>query len=86
LFTEPRRVETVADLFANVWQYGYVTTDLDRALEMLGQRFGLEHCITVDTAGSSFMVGDEPRAGRLHRHERRAGSPAGGLPAPARRP
>jgi Glyoxalase/Bleomycin resistance protein/Dioxygenase superfamily len=60
LFTEPRRVETVADLLANVWQYGYVTTDLDRALEMLGERFGLEHCITVDTAGSSFMVGDQP--------------------------
>jgi hypothetical protein len=60
LFTEPRRAETVADLLANVWQYGYVTTDLDRALELLGERFGLEHCITVDTAGSSFTVGDEP--------------------------
>ncbi len=60
LFTAPRRVETIADLFANVWQFGYVTTDLDRALELLDERFGLEHCVRVTTEGSSFMVGDEP--------------------------
>jgi hypothetical protein len=62
LFTAPRRVETISDLFANVWQFGYVTTDLDRALELLGERFGLEHCVRVTTEGSSFMVGDEPAA------------------------
>ena len=28
-------METVADLFANVWQFGYVTTDLDRAIEVM---------------------------------------------------
>jgi hypothetical protein len=60
LFTAPRRIEAIADLFANVWQYGYVTTDLDRALDMLGERYGLEHCVKVTTAGSSFAVGDEP--------------------------
>jgi hypothetical protein len=60
LFAAPRRAETVADLLANVWQFGYVTTDLDRALELLSDRFGLEHCVKVTTAGSSFMVGDEP--------------------------
>jgi hypothetical protein len=32
LFAAPRRMKTVADLFANVWQFGYVTTDLDRAI------------------------------------------------------
>jgi Glyoxalase/Bleomycin resistance protein/Dioxygenase superfamily len=60
LFTAPRRVDTVADLLANVWQFGYVTTDLERALDMLGTRFGLEHCVTVTTEGSSFSVGEQP--------------------------
>jgi Glyoxalase/Bleomycin resistance protein/Dioxygenase superfamily len=59
LFTPPRRVETVADLYANVWQFGYVTTDLDRAMDVLGERFGLERCVKVTTEGSTFMVGDE---------------------------
>ena len=60
LFTAPRRIEAVSDLFANVWQFGYVTTDLDRAMEVLGERYGLEHCVQVTTDGSSFSVGDEP--------------------------
>ena len=60
LFTAPRRVHTIADLLANTWQFGYVTTDLDRAMDVLGERFGLEHCVKVTTEGSSFMVGDEP--------------------------
>jgi Glyoxalase/Bleomycin resistance protein/Dioxygenase superfamily len=59
LFTPPRRVDTVADLFANVWQFGYVTTDVDRAVEVLGERFGLERCVTVTAEGSTFMVGDK---------------------------
>jgi hypothetical protein len=60
LFTAPRRIETIADLFANTWQFGYVTTDLDRAMEVLADRYGLEHCVKITTAGSSFFVGDEP--------------------------
>ncbi len=60
LFTAPRPVDTVADLLANVWQFGYVTTDLDRAMDMLATRFGLEHCVTVTTEGSSFSVGEQP--------------------------
>jgi hypothetical protein len=60
LFTAPRRIEAVADLLANVWQFGYVTTDLDRAMDMLAARYGLEHCVKVTTEGSSFAVGDEP--------------------------
>ena len=40
-FTPPRPVGTIADLLANVWQYGYVTTDLDRAMDVLAERFGL---------------------------------------------
>jgi hypothetical protein len=35
LFSNPRRVEALADLLANVWQFGYVTTDLDRATEFM---------------------------------------------------
>lgn len=52
LFTDPRPVERLADLFANVWQLGYVTTDLDRALEELGSRYGLEHHFRVPTGDS----------------------------------
>jgi len=59
LFAAPRPVRAIADLFANVWQLGYVTTDLDRAIEELRARFGLEHCVEVPTAGATFMVGDE---------------------------
>ena len=32
LFAKPRPVNALADLLANVWQLGYVTTDLDRAI------------------------------------------------------
>ena len=60
LFAAPRRMETVADLFANVWQFGYVTTDLDRAIEYMSERFGLEHCVKLPTGGATFLVGDEP--------------------------
>jgi hypothetical protein len=60
LFTAPRRVDAIADLFANVWQFGYVTTDLDRSIEILGERYGLERCVKVTTEGSTFMVGDQP--------------------------
>lgn len=60
LFAPPRRMDTIADLFANVWQLGYVTTDLDRAIEFMSDRFGLEHCLKLPTGGATFLVGDEP--------------------------
>ena len=47
LFAEPRRVEEMADMLANVWQLGYVTTDLDRAMEVMAEQFGLRHCVKV---------------------------------------
>jgi len=55
-------VEAIADLFANVWQLGYITTDLDRAIEMMADRFGLEHCreLSGGAGGATFLVGDEP--------------------------
>jgi glyoxalase/bleomycin resistance protein/dioxygenase superfamily protein len=60
LFAAPRRIETIADLLANVWQFGYVTTDLDRAIEFMAERFGLEHCLKLPTDTATFLVGDEP--------------------------
>jgi hypothetical protein len=62
LFAAPRRVDAIADLFANVWQFGYVTSDLDRAIEVMSERFGLEHCLQLPTDTATFLVGDEPAA------------------------
>jgi hypothetical protein len=59
LFAAPRRVQTVADLLANVWQLGYVTTDLDRALDELGGRFGLERHVRVPTGDSTWQLDGE---------------------------
>ena len=30
LFSSPRPVSAISDLFANIWQLGYVCTDLDK--------------------------------------------------------
>jgi hypothetical protein len=59
LFAEPRQVEELGDLFANVWQLGYVTTDLDRASELLRERFGVEQIVEVPTDGATFLRGNE---------------------------
>ena len=60
LFAEPREVTELGDLFANIWQVAYVTSDLDRGIELLRERFGIEHCTEVPTAGATFLKGDEP--------------------------
>jgi hypothetical protein len=60
LFAAPTRVETISDLFANVWQFGYVTNDLDRAIEQMTARLGLLRATTVPTAGATFLAADEP--------------------------
>jgi Glyoxalase/Bleomycin resistance protein/Dioxygenase superfamily len=59
LFATPRPVDALADLFANVWQFGYVTTDLDRAIDFMAGRFGLTHCLKLP-AGGTFLAGTEP--------------------------
>jgi hypothetical protein len=59
LFEAPRRADAIADLLANVWQFGYVTTDLDRSIEFMAERFGLEHCLKLP-AGGTFLAGDQP--------------------------
>ena len=60
LFAPPRRIDALADLLANVWQFGYVTTDLDRAVAFMSDRFGLDHCMKLPAGGATFLVGDEP--------------------------
>jgi Glyoxalase/Bleomycin resistance protein/Dioxygenase superfamily len=58
LFASPRPVRALADLFANVWQFGYVTTDLDRAIQHVGTRFGLEGCRRLPSDTATFLAGD----------------------------
>jgi hypothetical protein len=60
LFDEPRPVETLADLLANVWQFGYVTNDLDQAITFMAERFGLEHVLRLPSDGATFLSGDTP--------------------------
>jgi hypothetical protein len=60
MFGSPRRVETVADMLANVWQLGYVTTDLERAMALMADRFGLTHNLKLPAGGATFLVGEEP--------------------------
>jgi hypothetical protein len=60
LFAPPRPVDALADLLANVWQLGYVTNDLERAVDQLRYRLGLEHVMTLPAAGGEFFQGDEP--------------------------
>jgi hypothetical protein len=61
LFANPRHVEALADLLANVWQLGYVTTDLDRATEFMAERFGLQDCRNLPSDTATFLAGDTPK-------------------------
>jgi hypothetical protein len=60
LFADPRPVRALGDLYANIWQIAYVTTDLDEGMEFLRERFGVEKCTEVPTAGATFLRGDDP--------------------------
>jgi hypothetical protein len=60
LFATPRPVTALADLLANVWQLGYVTTDLDGAIEFMAQRFGLSDCRRLPSDTATFLIGDQP--------------------------
>src|SRR5947209_18878140 len=59
LFANPRPVNALADLLANVWQFGYVTTDLDRATEFMAERFGLTDCRRLPSATATLLAGDQ---------------------------
>jgi hypothetical protein len=60
LFADPRPVTALDDLLANVWQFGYVTTDLDRATTFMAERFGLEHCRRLPSDTATFLAGETP--------------------------
>jgi hypothetical protein len=60
LFSTPRRVEALGDLLANVWQFGYVTTDLDRGIEFMADKFGMSHFMHLPSDTATFLAGEEP--------------------------
>ena len=60
LFADPRPVEALGDLFANIWQICWVTSDFDRGVELLRERFGIEHFTELPTDVATFLKGDEP--------------------------
>jgi hypothetical protein len=59
LFADPRPIEAIGDLFANVWQVCYVTPDLDRGMKELRDVFGIENATEVPTEGASFTKDGE---------------------------
>jgi Glyoxalase/Bleomycin resistance protein/Dioxygenase superfamily len=59
LFDDPRPIEALGDLFANVWQVCYVTADLDRGMAELQELLGVENSTEVPTEGASFLKDGE---------------------------
>jgi hypothetical protein len=59
LFADPRPIEALGDLYANVWQVCYVTADLDRGMEELRDLLGVENSTEVPTEGASFLKDGE---------------------------
>jgi hypothetical protein len=60
LFAEPHPVRALGDLFTNIWQVAYVTSDLERGMQALRDDFGVENVTEVPTEGGTFLKGDEP--------------------------
>ena len=56
-----------------MWQFGYVTTDLDRAVAFMSDRFGLDHCLKLPAGGATFLSATSPRVGRQVRDGRARG-------------
>jgi hypothetical protein len=66
VFDDPRPIEVLGDLFANIWQVCYVTPDLDRGMKELRDVLGVENATEVPVEGATFMKGEnaldwEPR-------------------------
>jgi hypothetical protein len=59
LFTDPRPIDALGDLFANVWQVCYVTPNLDRGMTELRELLGVENATEVPTEGASFTKGGQ---------------------------
>jgi len=60
LFTDPRPVTELGDLFANIWQVCWVTSDFDRGQALLRDRFGVQNFTELPTEGATFLKGDQP--------------------------
>ena len=60
LFSEPREVTALGDLFANIWQLCWLTSDFERGMGYLRERFGVEELTEVPTDGATFLKGDQP--------------------------
>jgi hypothetical protein len=59
-FSDPRPVEALGDLFANLWQVCWVTSDFERGTELMRERLGVENLTEVPTEAATFLCGDEP--------------------------
>ena len=59
LFADPRPIEALGDLFANIWQVAYVTADLDRGMKELRELLGIENSTEIPTEGATFLKGGE---------------------------
>lgn len=59
MFAEPRPINALGDLYANVWQVCYVTPDLDRGMTELRDLLGVENATEVPVEGASFMKDGE---------------------------
>lgn len=59
-FADPQPIEVLGDLFANVWQVCWVTSDFERGAELLRERFGVENFTELPTEGATFKKGSEP--------------------------
>jgi hypothetical protein len=60
LFDEPRTIEALGDLLANLWQVCWVTPDFDRGLDVMRDRYGVENITEVPTEGAQFLKDGEP--------------------------
>lgn len=61
LFANPRPIEALGDLFANVWQVCYVTPDLERGLSEVRDLLGVENATEVPVEGATFLKRGEPQ-------------------------
>jgi hypothetical protein len=80
LFSDPRQIESIGDLLANFWQVCYVTPDLDRAMEELGDRLGITNFTEVPVDGAKFFKGGSEEGGEQVPWEPRVAMGARGGP------
>ena len=60
IFQDPREINAIGDLYANIWQVCYVTRDLDKGMELLGERLGIENFTELPMGGAELTKDGEP--------------------------